>query len=115
MRAPHPPSPGTRIASRGAAQTSLPSTDQVADGFAAVLADAAAARRAQLQRLPEDPSPVARAHRASVERILEAICSAQARLAAGTYGACRRCELGIDPESLRLRPWTATCDACGGR
>lgn len=93
-----------------------PLADPLAGPLADQLRAAAQARRAQLASLPNDPSlvtsPVAAAHRSSVARILDSIEAAQARLAAGTYGFCTRCEHGIDERSLQLRPWTTLCDPC---
>ena len=97
-----------RVAQRLAHQAPELSTDHLSDR----LADAAQARRAQLADLPHDPSLVASAHRASVTRILESILAAQARLGAGTYGACTRCAQAIDDRSLQIRPWATACDRC---
>lgn len=101
-----------RASIRLAAQPTDRLTPQRIEHLAAALADAARARQEQLRDLPQDSSPVASMHRASVTRILGSILAAQERLAAGTYGLCSRCEQDIDDRSLELRPWTTICDRC---
>ena len=83
----------------------------------AVLAAAERERQDQLDALPafDGGDLVAEAHRASVARILAEIRSAQARVAAGTYGECTRCSARIPAERLELRPWTDLCVQCAAR
>jgi RNA polymerase-binding transcription factor DksA len=50
----------------------------------------------------------AQAHLADVDRAL-------ARVAAGTYGACRSCRRPIGAERLRALPVTELCIACASR
>ena len=57
--------------------------------------------RAQLQALTER----AHAH-------LVAVDAALARLGAGTYGSCERCEQPIAPARLVVRPTATTCVRC---
>lgn len=57
--------------------------------------------RAQLQALAER----AHAH-------LVAVDAALARLSAGTYGCCERCEQPIAPARLAVRPTATTCVRC---
>lgn len=101
-----------RASTRLAAHPNDQLSQQSIEHLAALLAEAAQARRAQLKDLPQDSSPVAGMHRASVTRILDSILAAQERLEAGTYGLCSRCEQYIDDRSLELRPWTTICDRC---
>jgi len=49
------------------------------------------------------------------ERTLTELLSAQARLAAGTYGTCELCGLDIPAERLQARPEARTCLACASR
>jgi RNA polymerase-binding transcription factor DksA len=80
------------------------------------LDEAARARQAQLNRLPDFSDDfVLEAHRSSIERILGEIRSALARLASGTYGTCLSCTTQIPMERLELRPWTGFCVRCAGR
>ena len=85
------------------------------DDIAAGLRAAAEARQAQLAALPPPTSPVAIAHRDSVQRILEAIRHAQAQVEAGTYGDCQRCGGRADLDDAVIRPWAPLCRACGHR
>lgn len=72
-----------------------------------------ALRQAQLDALPHvDLDPVAAAHRESLTRILDEVRVARARLAAGLYGVCARCDSAIPEARLQLRPWATTCAAC---
>ena len=50
----------------------------------------------------------------SLERTLEDIRAARARLDAGTYGRCAGCGGAIPAERLELRPFAATCVPCAG-
>jgi RNA polymerase-binding transcription factor len=43
---------------------------------------------------------------------LQALDAATARIAAGTYGVCARCDLPIGPERLEALPATTTCIRC---
>lgn len=73
-------------------------------------------RRRQLDSLPDDRlDPVAMAHRAAVERILEEVSTARERLETGLYGICAGCEVAIDPERLEFRPWATMCTGCSKR
>ena len=101
-----------RASTRLVAQPTDRLSPQKIDHLTSLLADAARARQEQLRDLPQDSSPVASMHRASVTRILSSILAAQERLEAGTYGLCSRCEQDIDDRSLDLRPWTTICDRC---
>lgn len=108
----HAPTP-TRAA-RGSPRTIA--GDHGHDRVSRLLADAAAARQAQLDALPPAGDDlVAAAHRASVQRILDTIDLAREQLRTGTYGTCRGCGGRVDEELLRLRPWTTTCPTCAGR
>lgn len=96
-----------------------PFPQPVLDQVAAELEAAAAAREKQLADLPAvSPAavtPVAAAHRRSVRRILDAIRSAQAQLAAGTYGDCHRCGRRAEPTTDLTRPWAPACASCNRR
>ena len=73
-------------------------------------------RRRQLDRLPDDRHDlVARAHRASVERIVEEVRTARRRHATGLYGVCAGCDAAIDPQRLASRPWAIMCTGCSRR
>jgi len=73
-------------------------------------------RRRQLDQLPDDRlDPVAIAHRAAVERIVEEVSTARRRLEAGLYGICAGCDDAIDPERLEFRPWATMCTGCSKR
>jgi RNA polymerase-binding transcription factor DksA len=89
--------------------------NHVLERIAADLEVAAAAREEQLKALPPATGPVAVAHRDSVLRILDAIRTAQAQLADGTYGDCRRCGGRADCAAAMSRPWAPLCDSCGRR
>ena len=71
------------------------------------------ARRRQLDVLPtHNLDPVAAAHRAAVEQIVEEVGIARYRLAAGLYGICTGCDEPIAPERLEFRPWATKCTPC---
>jgi DnaK suppressor protein len=95
-------------------RASAPTVDDLT-ATAELLERAEASRRDQLAALPPTTDPVAAAHRDSVQRILEEISAARARLEAGSYGSCVRCQRPIAPERLELRPWSATCISCADR
>jgi DnaK suppressor protein len=96
--------------------TRTTSPQQALDDLHALLTSAEQARQRQLDALPHTTEDlVARAHRASVVRILDDIRAAQRRLADGRYGACSTCEQPIAPERLELRPWAPTCTRCSER
>jgi hypothetical protein len=79
------------------------------------LLQAARTRHEQLLRLPlPGEDRVAAAHRASVERILDAVHSALDRLADGSYGECARCRGPITVERLVSCPWVSDCHRCSG-
>ena len=82
---------------------------------AAHLLGAPTTREAQLKALPAATTPVAVAHRESVQRILAAIRAAQAELAAGTYGSCHRCGGRADLDLALSRPWSPLCGPCALR
>jgi RNA polymerase-binding protein DksA len=48
----------------------------------------------------------------NAEHLLAAIDSALARVAAGTYGKCDRCEGVIGSERLEALPWATKCIEC---
>lgn len=62
--------------------------------------------------LQHGPDTVLLARRASLERTLEQVEAALARIDAGTYGACVDCGVAIPVERLELRPHAATCVPC---
>ena len=96
--------------------TRTTSPQHTIDDLHALLASAEEARQRQLDALPHTTEDlVARAHRASVVRILDDIRGAQRRLADGRYGTCSTCERPIAPERLELRPWAPTCTRCSER
>jgi DnaK suppressor protein len=77
------------------------------------LAEIEAARTSQLESLPSSKvDPVSAAYRGSLERILDDVRAARARLAAGLYGVCSRCEATIPAARLELRLWATTCTGC---
>jgi RNA polymerase-binding transcription factor DksA len=80
------------------------------DTAAELLDRAHASRSTQLATLAPVTSAVAREHRASVQRVLDAINTARAQVADGTYGA--QCEADLDVDSLRTQPWAVWCDEC---
>ena len=80
------------------------------------LAELESKRRRQLDQLPDERlDPVAMAHRAAVERILDEVSNARARLESGLYGICAGCDEGIDPARLEFRPWATRCTGCSKR
>jgi DnaK suppressor protein len=50
----------------------------------------------------------------SLQRTLDDIVEARARLEAGTYGRCTSCGDAIPAARLELRPYAATCVPCAG-
>ena len=58
------------------------------------------------------PDPVAQRRSADLQRTLEEIDAALARVDAGTYGRCTGCDAAIPEERLELRPFARTCVAC---
>jgi RNA polymerase-binding transcription factor DksA len=99
-----------QLACQATASTSFPR--HVLDRVAAALESAATAREDQLSALPSATTPIAVAHRDSVQRILNAIRAAQTQLAAGTYGDCHRCGRRVDPETGLTPPWAPRCATC---
>lgn len=99
----------TRSGSEAAAP---PDAVQILERIAADLEAAAAAREAQLKALPPPTTAVAVAHRDSVQRILQDIRAAQAEIADGTYGTCRRCGARADLTVALSRPWAPLCGSC---
>jgi RNA polymerase-binding transcription factor DksA len=64
------------------------------------------------QSLPDD---VALARSATLQRTIEQIDAALARIAAGSYGTCAGCGAAIPEERLELRPFAETCVRCTDR
>jgi DnaK suppressor protein len=71
-------------------------------------------RRDQLLALPPTTGHdlVSAAHRRSVERILDEVHAALARLEAGTFGECHSCGGPIPLAELEQRPWSTRCAWC---
>jgi DnaK suppressor protein len=77
------------------------------------LARVETARQRQLEALAsKNLDTVAAAYRATVERILEEVRAARARLAAGRYGVCTSCDGEIALARLEFRAWVAMCAPC---
>lgn len=112
IQAGHPHAGPTRSGSR---TTAPPDTVEILERIAADLEVAAAARETQLEALPPPTTPVAVAHRESVQRILQDIRAAQAEIADGTYGSCRRCGARADLAVALSRPWAPLCGSCAQR
>lgn len=55
---------------------------------------------------------MAKAQKQRDETQLQLIASALARIRAGTFGECLRCEEEIDLERLKIAPESAQCVAC---
>ena len=68
----------------------------------------------RLRALPElkDLGHRTIAYRASLEQIVREAAQARARLADGTYGACRTCTRYISLARLCERPWARLCVYC---
>jgi DnaK suppressor protein len=58
------------------------------------------------------PDPVAQRRSADLQRTIEEIDAALARIEAGTYGVCVTCGAAIPEERLELRPFAGRCVAC---
>ena len=58
------------------------------------------------------PDPVAQRRSADLQRTIEEIDAALARIEAGTYGVCAGCGTAIPEERLELRPMARSCVAC---
>ena len=58
------------------------------------------------------PDPVAQRRSSDLLVTIGEIDAALARLDAGTYGRCTRCQSAIPEERLELRPFAGTCVAC---
>lgn len=56
--------------------------------------------------------PVLSARSESLQRTVEDIAAALARMDAGTYGICSSCGGAIPQERLELRPFATRCVAC---
>ena len=78
----------------------------------AKLAEYEAARTAQLTGIDTSPDEVTAAYRETVERLLQEIRFARARIAEGRYGTCTRCGADIPLARLEWRPWAVTCTNC---
>ena len=74
------------------------------------------ARAEMMSAIAEDGlDAVLLARSESLERTLEDIHSALARVDVGTYGRCATCGGAIPAERLELRPFAATCVPCATR
>jgi DnaK suppressor protein len=58
------------------------------------------------------PDPVAQRRSSDLLVTIGEIDAALARLDAGTFGRCTRCQAAIPEERLELRPFAGTCVAC---
>jgi RNA polymerase-binding transcription factor DksA len=58
------------------------------------------------------PDPVAQRRSADLQRTIEEIDAALARIDDGSYGRCTGCGTAIPEERLELRPFARTCVAC---
>ncbi|RBY95318.1 conjugal transfer protein TraR [Blastococcus sp. TF02-8] len=88
-----------------------------ADRFRALLTDQRTECVQQREEALEEcatsvPDPVAQRRSADLQRTIEEIDAALARIDAGTYGRCTGCEKAIPEERLELRPFARTCVAC---
>jgi DnaK suppressor protein len=61
------------------------------------------------------PDPVAVSRSAALQRTIDEIDAALARIEAGTYGVCVHCAAPIPEERLELRPFADGCVACQQR
>ncbi|MFD2093053.1 TraR/DksA family transcriptional regulator [Blastococcus deserti] len=76
-------------------------------------ADCVREREAALAECAQSvPDPVAQRRSADLLLTIGEIDAALARIAAGTYGRCTRCQAEIPEERLELRPFAGTCVAC---
>ncbi len=76
-------------------------------------ADCVRQREAALAECAQSvPDPVAQRRSADLLVTIDEIDAALARIAAGTYGRCTRCQAEIPEERLELRPFAGTCVAC---
>jgi RNA polymerase-binding transcription factor DksA len=87
------------------------------DRFRALLdaqrADCVRQREAALAECAQSvPDPVAQRRSADLLVTIDEIDAALARIEAGTYGRCTRCQAEIPEERLELRPFAGTCVAC---
>jgi RNA polymerase-binding transcription factor DksA len=87
------------------------------DRFRALLdalrADCVRQREAALAECAQSvPDPVAQRRSADLLVTIDEIDAALARVEAGTYGRCTRCQAEIPEERLELRPFAGTCVAC---
>lgn len=111
----HPGLSPAGLTQSGSGTIPPPDDGQLLERIAADLELAATAREAQLRALPPPTTPVAVAHRESVQRILQDIRAAQAELADGSYGSCRRCGARTDLALALSRPWAPLCGSCSAR
>ncbi|MGY1688789.1 TraR/DksA family transcriptional regulator [Geodermatophilus sp. SYSU D01105] len=65
-----------------------------------------------VQSLPDE---VAVTRAASLQRTIQDIDAALARITGGTYGRCVHCGAEIPGERLELRPFATTCVSCAQR
>jgi RNA polymerase-binding transcription factor DksA len=83
------------------------------------LEHARTSRLAQLQALDEtEPSAddhLLAAQKTAMERVLEEIEEAFARIEDGTYGTCLGCARPVPAERLEILPYTRHCVACRRR
>ncbi|MGK5695432.1 TraR/DksA C4-type zinc finger protein [Streptomyces sp. URMC 128] len=83
------------------------------------LEHARTSRLAQLRALdetgPSADDPLPAVQKAAMERVLQEIEEAFARLADGTYGTCLGCAKPVPAERLEILPYTRYCVACRRR
>ena len=92
--------------------TTTPAADR--DRFRALLetqrADCVRQREEALAECAQSvPDPVAQRRSADLQRTIDEIDAALARIDAGTYGALHRCGAAIPEERLELRPFAGRC------
>lgn len=90
--------------------------EEVRSRLGVALAEAAANRLDQLERLPlAEDDQVTAVQRSALQQTLGEITAAQQRIAEGTFGTCTACAEPISLDRLEFRPWSATCVGCAGR
>jgi RNA polymerase-binding transcription factor DksA len=76
-------------------------------------------RTAQLRTIQETAGSatdeLARAQKASIERVLKEIDVAFERLADGSYGTCQECGAAVPGERLEILPYARCCVPCQQR
>jgi RNA polymerase-binding transcription factor DksA len=79
-------------------------------------ADCVEERRLALAETAQSlPDEVAVARAATLQRTIEDIDAALARIADGAYGRCGSCGTEIPEERLELRPFATSCVGCAQR